>query len=187
MSQPHPTDQKHHPPHANANVTAQKTHHLTKRCPCAVISSSTLPHVSTRFLAISHESDTSCFHPNPLQSFPQCQRHSAPPVVQESVTSSLEQSNIFCGGTPIGPMFTPFTDSLLSSRSASLHPLLVTCTCPRCGRLKWPQRPPIPPPILQPRPVRCALRLRTSPVWRRSSRSSWPMSLNLEGRSGWAG
>ena len=52
MSQPHPTPQKHHSPNANPNVIAQKTHHLTKRCACAVISSSilhplTFPRVSS--------------------------------------------------------------------------------------------------------------------------------------------
>ena len=72
MSQPHPTPQKHYSPKANLNVTAQKTADLTKRCACAVKSSSTVLHtstsyvsVSTRFLAISHQSDTSRFHPKP--------------------------------------------------------------------------------------------------------------------------
>ena len=54
MAQPHPTPQKHHSPNANPNVTAQKTADLTKRCACAVNSSSTLqdltyPHVSLLF------------------------------------------------------------------------------------------------------------------------------------------
>ena len=68
MSQPHPTPQTHHSPNANPNVTAQKTADLTKRCACAVKSSSTLQPtscVSTRFLATSHESDPSRFHPKP--------------------------------------------------------------------------------------------------------------------------
>ena len=62
MARPHPTPQKHVSPNANPNGTAQQTADLTKRCACAVKSSS---YISTRFLAISHESDTSRFHPKP--------------------------------------------------------------------------------------------------------------------------
>ena len=69
MSQPHPTPtlQTRIP-----NVTAQKTAHLTKRCACAVKSSSTLQH-----LTFPHVS--SLFHTNltlhvSSQTFPQLQR-----------------------------------------------------------------------------------------------------------------
>ena len=76
-SKPHPTPQKHHSPNANPNVTAQKTAHLTKRCACAVKSSSmhtSTSYVSIRFHAISHESDTSRFPSETLsKSFPQWQ------------------------------------------------------------------------------------------------------------------
>ena len=48
MAQPHPTPQKHHSPNANPNVTARISQNIT-----------------TRFLAISHESDTSRFHAKP--------------------------------------------------------------------------------------------------------------------------
>ena len=66
MSQPHP------PP---KNTTPQTPIPYT----CAVKSCST-SYVSTRFLAISHESDTSCVHPKPSPKLRQCERHSGPPV-----------------------------------------------------------------------------------------------------------
>ena len=40
MARPHPTPQKHDSPNANPNGTAQQTADLTKRCTCAVKSSS---------------------------------------------------------------------------------------------------------------------------------------------------
>ena len=72
MAQPHPTPQKHDSPNANPNGTAQQTADLTKRCTCAVKSSSTLQH-----LTFPH--DSSLFHTNltrhvsirnPLQKLP---------------------------------------------------------------------------------------------------------------------
>ena len=48
---PHPTPQNHHSPNASPNGTAQQTADLTKRCACAVKSSSTLQH-----LTFSHDS-----------------------------------------------------------------------------------------------------------------------------------
>ena len=64
-AQPHPTPQKHHSPNANPNGTAHKTADLTKRCACAVNHTSTA-YMSTRFHAVSRESDTSRFHPKPF-------------------------------------------------------------------------------------------------------------------------
>ena len=63
----HTPIQKHHSPNANPNGAAQKTADLTKRCACTVNSTSTLRHLTfpRRFHAISHESDTSRFHPKP--------------------------------------------------------------------------------------------------------------------------
>ena len=79
MARPHPTLQKHDSPNANPNGTAQKTADLTKRCACAVSSTSTLRHltfpdVSTLFHTnlIRH-----LFIGNPLQKLPQSQRLSA--------------------------------------------------------------------------------------------------------------
>ena len=72
MARPHPTPQKNHSPNASPNGTAQKTADLTKRCACAVNSTSiiqhlTFPHVSTLF-------DTNLarhvFIRNPLQKLP---------------------------------------------------------------------------------------------------------------------
>ena len=70
MAQPHPTP---HSPNANPNGTVQKTADLTKRCACAVNSSSTLtlqhltfPHDSSP-RAISQKSDTSRFRAKPSQ------------------------------------------------------------------------------------------------------------------------
>ena len=72
MSQSHPTTPKHHSPNATPNVTTQKTADLTKRCACAVKSSSILQH-----LTFPH--DSSLFHTNltrhpsiqnPLQKLP---------------------------------------------------------------------------------------------------------------------
>ena len=57
MARPHPTPQNHDSPNANPNGTAQQTADLTKRCTCAVKSSSTLRH-----LTFPHGS--SLFHTN---------------------------------------------------------------------------------------------------------------------------
>ena len=57
MAQPHPTPQKHNSPDANPNVTTQKPVDLTKRCACAVKSSSTLQH-------LTNPHDSSLFHTN---------------------------------------------------------------------------------------------------------------------------
>ena len=46
MAQPHPTPQKTDSPNANPNGTVQQTADLTKRCTCAVKSSSTLQHLT---------------------------------------------------------------------------------------------------------------------------------------------
>ena len=46
MARPHPTPQKHHSPNANPNGTAQKIADLTKRCACAVNSTSILQHLA---------------------------------------------------------------------------------------------------------------------------------------------
>ena len=48
MARPHPTPQKHHSPNANPNGAVQKTVDLTKRCACAVKSSS---HISTSYIS----------------------------------------------------------------------------------------------------------------------------------------
>ena len=66
MARPHPTPQKHNSPNTNPNGTAQQTADLTKCCACAVKSSSTLQHLTfPHDSSISHESDTSRFHPKP--------------------------------------------------------------------------------------------------------------------------
>ena len=57
MAWPHPAPQKHDSPNANPKGTAQQTADLTKRCTCAVKSSSTLQH-----LTFPH--DSSLFHTN---------------------------------------------------------------------------------------------------------------------------
>ena len=72
MALPRPTPQNHDSPDTNPNGTVQKTVDLTKRCACAVKSSSTLQH-----LTFPH--DSSLFHTNltrhvfirnPLQKLP---------------------------------------------------------------------------------------------------------------------
>ena len=57
MARPHPTPQKHDSPNANPNGTAQQTADITKRCSCAVKSSSTLQHLTFPY-------DSSLFHTN---------------------------------------------------------------------------------------------------------------------------
>ena len=64
ISQPHPTPQNHHPL-SQSDCPENCGSHKTLRLRSEVILHTSSSHASARFLAISHEPDTSCFHPKP--------------------------------------------------------------------------------------------------------------------------
>ena len=63
MAQPHPTPQKHHSPNAQSQCDCAENcrSHKTLRLRSELILHTSTSYVSTRFLATSHESDTSRF------------------------------------------------------------------------------------------------------------------------------
>ena len=87
----HIQHQKHHSPNANPNVTAQKTPHLTKRCACAVKSSSTLQHLT--FPHVSSLFHTNLTHHASIQ-------NSLQTVVVAQTTSREQGSTMFYPQTP---------------------------------------------------------------------------------------
>ena len=105
MARPHPTPQKHHSQNASPNGTAQKTAELTKPCPCAVKSSSTLqhltfPHVSTLY----HTNLTRHVSiPNPLQKLPPMAAALAPYCSHRRTVANAETTGREQGSTPRPP------------------------------------------------------------------------------------
>ena len=98
MSQPHPT--KHHPPNADPNLTTQKIAHKTLRLRSEIILHTSTSQVSTRFLASSHESDTSCFHPKPSPKvFAQCGQISDDATTTDDDTEHAKRTQV----QPPGP------------------------------------------------------------------------------------